>query len=232
MKTNYFNLEKKIPRYQDLISVKIQENNESFIKLTPKIIPYGYSPIFSDMKKIIGNDIYLRKILAKKIERAQKILQEKYPNLSLFVTFGYRDLKIQTKRFLNELKKQRKYYSNPDDLYEEVHRYIAVPAVAGHPTGGAIDIIIVDNNTKKSIDFGSKQYDYSTKDCYVFTNTITKRQKDNRMLLRSVLTSVGFAPFNGEWWHFSYGDREWAFYYKKNYAIYEQKTYNEIKNIV
>ena len=30
------------------------------------------------------------------------------------------------------------------------------------------------------------------------------------------------APYDGEWWHFSYGDKEWAFYYKKEEALYDQ----------
>ena len=32
----------------------------------------------------------------------------------------------------------------------------------------------------------------------------------------------GFAPYDGEWWHFSFGDKEWAFYYKKDKALFNQ----------
>jgi D-alanyl-D-alanine dipeptidase len=232
MKTDYFELEKNIPRYQDLIPLRIRENNELFVKLDKQIIPYGYSPVFSDMKELIGENIFVRKTVAEKLKLVQTNLQKKYPNYSLFVTFGFRDLRVQTKRFLNQLGKQTKFFPNPNDLYEEVHRYIAVPTVAGHPTGGAIDIVIVDRNTKKPIDFGSKQYDYTTKNNYVFVNSITQKQKENRMLLRRILIKVNFAPYDSEWWHFSYGDREWAYYYKKPYALYGQKTYGEIENIV
>jgi D-alanyl-D-alanine dipeptidase len=31
-----------------------------------------------------------------------------------------------------------------------------------------------------------------------------------------------FAPFDGEYRHFSYGDKERAYYYQKPYAIYNQ----------
>jgi D-alanyl-D-alanine dipeptidase len=60
------------------------------------------------------------------------------------------------------------------------------------------------------------------KTTFTFSPFIGKEAWNNRQLLRYVMLSAGFAPFDGEWWHFSYGDREWAFYYKKPYAIYNQ----------
>jgi D-alanyl-D-alanine dipeptidase len=34
------------------------------------------------------------------------------------------------------------------------------------------------------------------------------------------MVAAGFAPFYGEWWHFSYGDREWAAVYGEPAALY------------
>ena len=42
------------------------------------------------------------------------------------------------------------------------------------------------------------------------------------VILRKIMLEVGFAPYDGEWWHFSYGDREWAYYYKKYKYLYPQ----------
>ncbi len=39
-------------------------------------------------------------------------------------------------------------------------------------------------------------------------------------LLRRAMAQAGFAPFNGEWWHFSYGDREWAAVWNAPFALY------------
>jgi D-alanyl-D-alanine dipeptidase len=39
----------------------------------------------------------------------------------------------------------------------------------------------------------------------------------------------GFAPFDGEYWHFSYGDKERAYYYCKPYAMYNQVSMNKVK---
>jgi D-alanyl-D-alanine dipeptidase len=36
------------------------------------------------------------------------------------------------------------------------------------------------------------------------------------------MMNEGFAPYDGEWWNFSYGDKEWACYYKKEMSLYNQ----------
>ena len=84
----------------------------------------------------------------------------------------------------------------------------------------------------QTINFGSKQYDYSTKKCYFFAQSISQNAKENRLLLRNIMIEAGFAPFDGEWWHFSYGDREWAYYYKKMKAIYNQIAYEDLSKFM
>lgn len=101
-----------------------------------------------------------------------------------------------------------------------MHEKIAVPEVAGHPTGGAVDVTIYDMENQKELDFGSKIHDFSSDVCYTFYKNISDDEKENRMLLRHLMLNEGFAPYDGEWWHFSYGDREWAFYYKKGEYLY------------
>lgn len=209
MRNIYRDLENGMVKYKDLIAIKNIENDEPFIVINKEILTKG--------------KIKVRKEAFNKLVKAQKILSVKNSLFSLQVTYGYRSLIIQKKMFVKVLRNiSKKFFEDPSELYEEVHRYVAVPNVAGHPTGGAVDIIIVNKQTDKSIDFGSKQYDFSNKDCYVFAPGISKRGQKNRQLLRDVMLAAGFAPFDGEWWHFSYGDREWAYYYKKKNAIYDQ----------
>jgi D-alanyl-D-alanine dipeptidase len=211
--------------------VKVRDNDEKFVTLDPRQIPNGYLPEMSDMKVVFGPKIVVRKSVMKKLLLAQKELQKNYPNLSLYVTYGFRSLEIQTQRFLKVLRDQREYYSSPVILYETVHRFVAVPEVAGHPTGGAVDVII-KNQTGRTIDFGSQQYNYETKKCYVYAPDVDPEAKKNRMILRSAMMTSGFAPFNGEWWHFSFGDREWAFYFKKDKAFFAQKTIEQVLNLL
>jgi D-alanyl-D-alanine dipeptidase len=209
MKKYYQNLENKMVKYQDLINVKVSDCKEKLVPVLNQTV---------DNQKIL-----LRESIVKKLIITEKILLRKNTNYRFLINCGYRSLKIQTERFLEILNKMcKKYYANPIELYEAVHRSIAIPTVAGHPTGGAVDITIIDIRKKNVIDFGSKIYDYSTKDFYVLSPNVSKKARKNRMLLRKIMLVVGFAPFDGEWWHFSYGDREWAFYYKKKCAIYDQ----------
>lgn len=233
MKNKYSDqyLEEKMVKYVDLIQINVGENEEPFVSLDSINIGNGYIKLSNEMEELLGPIIYVRKTIAEMLLKAQRELQRQFPNLSLYITYGYRSLEIQTQLFLKELSSQ-KYFTNPVELYEETHRYVAVPSVAGHPTGGAIDIIIKDLNTNRVIDFGAKQYDFSNKKCYVFTTSISKRAIKNRLLLRNILLSVGFAPFDGEWWHFSYGDREWAFYYKKKKTIYNQIGYKDLSKFM
>lgn len=41
-----------------------------------------------------------------------------------------------------------------------------------------------------------------------------------------------FTPFDGEYWHFSYGDRERAFYYDQPHAIYDQVSVAEVQDMI
>lgn len=231
MRSKIKDLEEKMVTYKDLVAVKVTENNESFAEI-PISINSKYMQPFSDMSSYFDGKMFLRKTVIKKILQAQKSLEQINNQITFCVTYGYRSLEIQTNRFQTILKGIDGFFSSPIDLYEEAHRFVAVPTVAGHPTGGAIDIILIDKKTGKSLDFGSKQYDYSSKACYVSWPNISQEAKENRLLLRKCLLEVGFAPFDGEWWHFSYGDREWAYYYKKDYAIYNQVNSKDISKFM
>ena len=53
-----------------------------------------------------------------------------------------------------------------------------------------------------------------------FSENISPQQLANRMFLHDVMLTEGFVPFYGEWWHFMYGDREWAAFTGENSALY------------
>jgi D-alanyl-D-alanine dipeptidase len=143
--------------------------------------------------------------------------------LVLEVVYGYRSLSIQTKLF-NENKERISATLSGNELLEATHNIIAVPEVSGHPTGGAVDIQIT--KAGKPLDFGTKIWEFNN-NSFVFSPFISVEAKENRMLLRGLMMKAGFAPFDGEWWHFSYGDKEWARYYGKPHAIYDQVEFSK-----
>ena len=212
-------------RYQDLISVtKINQKmkNEEFVqiptegkqvigKYVTKLNELEYSPI-----------IRIRKKVYELLIKADSLLKNVNEDYQLMVVYGYRSMEKQVKYFNEEIAKYQDKYDNKIDLYEFVHEKIAVPEVSGHPTGGAVDVVIFNRKEKKIIDFGTDVHDFDNEKSYIYYSKINEYQKSNRILLRKIMMKVGFAPYDGEWWHFSYGDREWAYYYNRKKYLYPQ----------
>lgn len=210
-------LEEKMLGYEDYIDVPVKAKNEPFVPIlsTPNLIA---NQIGTDMKPYTGTDVYVRRNVLRRLERAAKVLAQYDKSLRLEVIYGYRALSIQ-KRLFEKYKKQLSGQYNGEELMAATHRLVAVPSVAGHPAGAAVDIQIVQEG--KPLDFGTNIHEFVA-DTFTFSPFIGKEAWNNRQLLRYVMLSAGFAPFDGEWWHFSYGDKEWAKYYAKDYALYNQ----------
>ena len=231
MKQSLAQLEQQMVTYTQLTAVNVLENNESFTVVSR--IPSEYQPSMSDMTTATGDTIFVRMTVEKMLWKAQMSLQSRFPHYTLLLTYGYRSMEIQTEKFVSILQKtSQTFFPNPIDLYEEVHRYVAVPTVAGHPTGGAVDLLVKDMLTGQFLDFGSPIYDFTNKKPYTFYPNLSKTAQQNRRLLRDCMLQAGFAPYDGEWWHFSYGDREWAYYYHKPYAPYAQVTLKDMLSAI
>jgi zinc D-Ala-D-Ala dipeptidase len=193
-----------VVKYKNLVNINVVDNGEKLVKFQ--------------------NNFLLRQTVIKKLNQVELHLQLINPNYTIRVLSGFRNMSKQIKMFKKQLSliSQKRFYQNSIDLYEKVHQYIAVPSVAGHPTGGAIDLLIINKETKKPIEFGSNYLDFDNPNIKYSSPSISNLAKQNRKLLRQIMMQNEFAPYDGEWWHFSYGDKEWAFYYKKESAIYNQ----------
>lgn len=158
--------------------------------------------------------ILVRESVAKMLSKASKKLPK---NIYLQIDGGYRSPKVQEILWTNRVQqlgvqKAKKLVSNP---YEQ-------KTPPGHTTGGAVDVSLLDKNLNEinlSAPF-AKYYDEQE----LYSKKITKEAQQLRLLLYKVMLSVGFAPHNNEYWHFSYGDDRWAKYYNK------KPIYTQIKN--
>lgn len=202
------NLEENFVRYEDLLVFKKLNkftNKEEFVKFKNKI-----------------SEAIVRETVAKKLQNIDEKLQKL--GFSLKILCGYRKLSEQTQKFKNICFLLKNKDLSKKELYKKVHNYIAVPKIAGHPTGGAVDVAITCNQTNKMLEFGTGYLDFiDNKKVYVFSPFVSKLELKNRLLLRNLMLEEGFAPFDGEWWHFSYGDKEWAVYYNLPFFLYSQK---------
>lgn len=217
----YDELEDKMIGYADLISIPVQPVQEKLVPIMANSTLTA-KPINDDMQTYTGDQIYVRETVLDRVTQAAEMLASYCPELQLQVVYGYRALSVQQQLFHKYEQQLESEYAG-DALLNATHRLIAVPEVAGHPTGGAVDIQIVKAN--KPIDMGTNIWEF-VKDSYMFSPSVSDVAQKNRQLLRTVMVKVGFAPFDGEWWHFSYGDREWAKYYQRPAALYEQVEFN------
>jgi D-alanyl-D-alanine dipeptidase len=56
--------------------------------------------------------------------------------------------------------------------------------------------------------------------CYTDAADLDARASAHRALLCGVLSRVGFVNYPPEWWHWSYGDRYWAYVTGAGHATY------------
>lgn len=218
-------------KYKDLLTInKFNEkaNKERFVYLPVKDnLVVG---LYQEDKNMLdyGKKIAVRYSVYEKLKKVAIRLKDYNKDYKLIVVFGFRDMKLQEKYFYEIYESVKGNFMDELEMYEYIHEKIAVPEVAGHPTGGAVDVAIYDEKEEKIIDFGSKILDWDTIKCYYYSDDISEEAICNRKLLRKIMLEEGFAPYDGEWWHFSYGDREWAYYYKKEEALYKQVNAEEV----
>jgi len=239
----YAALEKNFVTYANLTTVTV-------LDITTDLEPFVTLPSFGkgligkyvvryDIENLQNQNIILRKGVYEKLQNVDGALKRKkdYENCQLVVVYGYRSFDMQQQLF--NTAREKFIEKNPgfdeSEITEAIHREVAVPAVAGYPTGGAVDVTIYDYENGRFLDFGTDARDFSTKDAYYDSPYISDLQRNNRVFLRKIMTAEDFAPYNGEWWHFSYGDKEWAFYkyqrsnYKRRGTVAPKPDIRELK---
>lgn len=137
------------------------------------------------------NDVYLHPIAAKKLVEAQRFLKEIDASLTLLVYDAARPLSVQKKMY--DVVQNTRYRS-----------YVANPTRTGlHNYGVAVDLTIC-NLDEGPLDMGTP-FDYFGKEAGIRNEAayLTKKQIQNRDLLRKVMIRAGFLTILGEWWHFN-----------------------------
>lgn len=214
-----------IPTSKNLEGVKILDTGETLVNISKKLKYCIVKYEKADMIPYAGSDIWVRDTVADMLDLASRKLVSKFPDYRLKIVYGYRHPEVQKHYFekrKGEISQNSDRGISTEELTELTHTMVAIPELAGHPTGGAVDITI-STISGTDIDMGTKIADYSVPSkIKTFDNTLSEEQKYNRKLLHDLMVEEGFAPYYGEWWHFSYGDREWAWFYQKLEALYDQ----------
>jgi D-alanyl-D-alanine dipeptidase len=212
----------KIISIDELRKIKVIDNNEELVDLRV------YSPLlkFNIASYVLENGgikskedaHFVRKGFASKLNKAVELLPSGY---GISIECGYRSPETQQKSYdevYKALKKDNPLW-NEQELRKEMENRVSEVDIAPHCTGGAVDLTILGPNNEE-LDMGTGTDEFST-DTYTDSLNISSIARNNRNILINVMTQAGFINFPAEWWHWSYGDREWAYHQSDKTAIYD-----------
>ena len=123
-------------------------------------------------------------------------------------------------RYPNE--SYQKHFQETTRLVSPVINLDGSQNIPPHNTGGAVDIEIITEGGVL-VDMGMAAKDWCCVEpelCLTSCQSISEVAQQNRKLLVKIMRAHGFINYPTEWWHFSYGDRYWAYHQKARHAIY------------
>lgn len=142
-------------------------------------------------------EAYLHPEAAQALLKAQNELHTLFPGYNLLVKDAARPMSVQKKMF-------RVVQGTPKA------NYVANPVKGGglHNYGLAVDITIVDENGNElpmgtPVDHLGPEANIDREEQMVARGVISETERQNRLLLRRVMTAAGFKPLRTEWWHFN-----------------------------
>ena len=155
--------------------------------------------LYADLK-----EAYLHPIAAHALVKAHKILKQLYPNYRIKIFDATRPLSAQQTMW-NVVKNtpQQNYVSNPANG-GGLHNY-----------GLAVDITVVDQHGNElpmgaAFDHLGKESHIDQEEELVKAGKISESERQNRLLLRKVMTEAGYKALRSEWWHFNFKTRKEA----------------------
>lgn len=151
----------------------------------------------------------VRKIVASKLDMAAEHLPHGY-QFKIFET--YRSATKQILFWEKELIKIKSQYPDfsQEQIEEKANEGIANPYKigSGHQTGSALDLTICKDG--KELDMGTDYLDTDNPKTPTFSKGLTEQQMNNRKMLCFLMSVAGLVNYPLEWWHYSYGEQEWA----------------------
>lgn len=134
---------------------------------------------------------------AQKLVTAQQLLKKEHPDLTLVVYDAARPMSVQRKMW--------RLVRGTDKV-----NYVSNPSNGGglHNYGMAVDVTILDPAGEPlpmgtPFDFFGEEAHTNNEEALLASGKITRKEFDNRRLLRRIMKSAGFRTIPYEWWHFN-----------------------------
>ncbi len=205
---------------------KIHPINCEFINIVSndKIDVKMQYPLLNLKNSII--DCYVRRTVYEKLLIAQNLLPEGY---KIRIWDAWRPFSLQQEIFKKYYKDIVENFALSDiPLHQQqkiISNYVSFPNDNRmypplHTTGGAVDVTLLDP-LGNEVEMGTAFDEFSPKahTRYFEENPFNPNVCENRRILYTCMTFAGFVNLPSEWWHYSYGDRIWA-YYNNTPALY------------
>lgn len=201
-----------------VLQIPIKENNNPLIDIR------DYPEILIDTRKSKASNSYFKlwKSVVAKLLEATKYLPH---GIRFLVIEGHRPLSLQKKYFDEYSEKLSGLHPdwNKKRICDETSKYVAPPEIAPpHSTGGAVDLTLAGEDGKE-MDMGTRlnaDPEESNNACFTFAANISDSARANRQLLINTMSKSGFVNYPTEWWHWSYGDRYWAYHTNSSFAFF------------
>ncbi|WP_073946094.1 M15 family metallopeptidase [Streptomyces kebangsaanensis] len=168
-----------------------------------------------------GAFAHLREGVLTRLLKAQKLLPD---GIRLLFVEGYRPPALQRhyfEQYATELQAGNPGWS-PAQVREATSRYVSPPEIAPHSAGAAVDLTLISADGRE-LDMGTRvnaSPEESGGACFTNAGNVDAGARANRRILGDALTAAGLVNYPTEWWHWSYGDRYWAFSTRAGSAIY------------
>ncbi|MDE3234659.1 MAG: M15 family metallopeptidase [Bacteroidota bacterium] len=171
-----------------------QDPNEKMIDIKQYIpsisldLKYATKNNFTHKRMYSANTstTFLRKPAANALLAVQKELNNKGLGLKIFD--AYRPFSVTLKFW--------------DLIHDE--RYVANPSKgSGHNRGTAVDLTLIELNSKHELDMGTGFDNFSDSAHHSFTK-FSENILHNRLLLQETMEKYGFKKLDTEWWHYSW----------------------------
>jgi D-alanyl-D-alanine dipeptidase len=172
----------------------VQDSSKIMIELkslSPEIVydlKYATNNNFTRRRMYSGNILrtFLRKPAAEALAKVQEELKPLGFGIKIFD--AYRPYSVTVKFW--ELIKDEKYVADP-------------AKGSSHNRGLAVDLTLIDLQTKKEVDMGTG-FDNFTDSAHHSFEKLKPEVKQNRKLLKDLMKKHGFEVLDTEWWHYSW----------------------------
>ena len=220
--------------WEEVRRIPIRENGERLVPLSlyPERIIVHPEYFIQGIRGALP-ECYVRESVYEKLVEAADLLPPGYK----FVIFdAWRPIQVQQSLFDTLKERLRREY--PSESEEEIVRrtltFVALPSrdplrPSPHNTGGAVDLTIADDRGRL-LNMGTEYDDPTERSRTTYFEELLESGKrlsreeeealENRRLLFNLLASVGFTNYIDEWWHYDYGNQNWAWVGKREHALY------------